>query len=344
MRKIGFGIIGAGVIGSIHAQVIQMTECAELMAVADVEEGKAKKLADLYACKYYSDYKLMLKDDNIEVVCVCLPSGLHYQAVMDVAEAKKNVIVEKPIEVTVEKAQRMVEKCNEAGVKLSVIFQHRFDKAIVLLKQYVSKGNLGKLYFGNSRTIWYRGREYYMNAGWRGTWKYDGGAALMNQSIHYIDLLQHIMGPVKAVCGVYDTMRHTYIETEDIGIALLKFENGAIGTIEGTTLAYPGFDTELNIFGENGSIFIKNNKLSNYKLVSGKEAIFEQLLEQQEKYMPIKFNNYDLTAHISQFNDVIDSVTNNRVPAVTGEEGIKSLKIIQAIYESSNRKEWIDIQ
>lgn len=341
MGNLKFGIIGAGVIGNIHARVIFEIGNAELIGVSDTNEESGKKLASLYNSIYYSDYKEMLKDDNIDIVCICLPSGLHYQAVMDAAEAKKNVIVEKPIEISVDKAKEMVEKCREKDVKLSVISQHRFDKSIVALKQFVDEGKLGRIYFGNSRTIWYRSQEYYKNAGWRGTWKFDGGGALINQSIHYIDLIKHIMGPVKAVCGVCETLRHTEIETEDLGIALLKFKNGALGTIEGTTLAYPGFDTELNVFGENGSVFIRNDRLYNYKLVTGTDDKFEQLMKQEDHFT--KFNNYDITAHIAQFVDVIDAVENNRDPFITGEEGIDTLKIIKAIYMSSEMNDWIEI-
>lgn len=339
MGQIRFGMIGCGVIGNIHAYVMEQLDEVKLVAVADVNEQSTAQMQRKYGCDTYTDYHDMLKRDDIDIVTVCLPTGLHYQAVTDAAKAGKHVIVEKPIDISLERAESMIETCDKYGVKFSVIFQHRFDQVVRLLKNAAEDGTLGSIHFGTSRTIWYRDMEYFKAAGWRGTWTYDGGGALMNQSIHYIDLLQYIMGPVEAVSGLYDKRYHKIIEAEDVGVAILRFKNGSIGTIEGTTLAYPGLNTELNIFGQNGTVCIKNDNLDFYKFKAGEVPEFETLLNFGDQ--KLMYENYNCIPHKRQYEDVIHSVKNDRQPLVSGREAKKALEIIKAIYRSSECKEWV---
>lgn len=341
MSKVRFGLIGCGAIGKIHAHVISQILNAELAIVADRNTLLCTALQSQYGCEICDDYMDILKRDDIDIVTICLPSGLHYQVVKDAAMAGKHIIVEKPMDISLEKADSMIEICNKRGVKLSVIMQHRFDEAVQLLKRTVNSGSLGKLNFGTSRTTWYRDEEYFKAASWRGTWAVDGGGALMNQSIHYIDLLQYIMGPVDAVCGKCDTLQHKMIETEDVGVALIRFKNGAIGTIEGTTLAYPGLNTELNIFGQNGTVCIKNDQLDFYKFKVGEILEFEGLLKNGVK--ELIYEDFNYASHKRQYEDVIDAVINNRQPLVNGEDGKKALEIIKAIYKSSQTNEWVTV-
>lgn len=336
MEKLGFGVIGCGFIGMLHAGVIAALDGAYLAAVADSDAEKTEEAVRKWGCRSYKDYHEMLRDPDVAVVSVCLPSGMHSSVTIEAARDRKHVICEKPIDIHVERAQEMVDTCRECGVELGVIMQHRFDKPIVLLKQAAAEGKLGKLLWGASRTIWYRDEEYFSNP-WRGTWEFDGGGSLMNQSIHYIDLLLDIFGKVKSVNGKCRRLLHQEIETEDVGIANLEFANGCLGTVEGTTTAYPGLYAELAVFAEKGTVIIRNDELLFYQLKDGESKAFSCLLN------PAKANTLHQDAAIStdsherQYRDFVQAVTEGRKPLVTGEDALESLKLIKAIYESSEQ-------
>ncbi len=333
-----FGIIGYGAIGDVHAQVIAGLEDAKLVAVASRTPEKAEKVREKYGCDFYTDYRDLLRRSDIDIVSICTPAILHLQMALDAAAAGKHCIVEKPIEINTMRAEEMIEAFQKKGLKLCVIFQHRFDPASIALKRLLYETRFGKLNYGTAKTIWFRDEAYYRASIWRGAWNGDGGGALMNQAVHSIDLLQYFMGPVQAVCGKCDTLYHLEIETEDIGLALLRFENGALGVIEGTTLAYPGRNTEVSIYGQKGSAGIRNHTLEHYCLKDGKDAALEALLAQSGK----KTSNR--ASFIRQYQDMIAAVKENRPPLVTGEEGMKSVQIINAIYESSAKNAWIDLR
>lgn len=343
MPNVNFGIIGLGTIGKMHAKVLSNIDGACLRGVADINASAVSEIGKLYNCKGYSDFEEMLEDDNINAVSVCLPSGMHNEAVIKAANANKHVIVEKPLEINIKRAENMIAVCRKKNVKLGVILQHRFDDSIMQLKNAVASGILGDLLFGTAKTIWYRDHEYFSKSTWKGTFDIDGGGALINQSIHYIDLLRYIMGPVEKVCGKCANLYHKSIEVEDTGIALLVFENGALGSIEGTTLAYPGLSSDLNIFGTNGTVCIKNDRLDFYSLKTGHLSEFDAHLSE---YCPMptgasKAEDLDICSHKKQYEDFINSINENRDPLVTGEEGIKSLALIDAIYKSSSKQEWV---
>ncbi|SHE74398.1 Predicted dehydrogenase [Caldanaerobius fijiensis DSM 17918] len=337
-KKLGFAIVGCGVISKTHARCISELPDAQLIAVADIIEERAKNLAEQYNCDYYTDYHELLKRDDIDVVNVTTPSGLHAMVGIDAAKAGKHVIVEKPIDVTLEKADALIKACREAGVKLCSISQHRFDDDIVILKKAVEEGKLGQLNFGGSHTKWYRSQEYYDSGDWRGTWELDGGGALMNQSIHYVDLLQYIMGPVEEVYAYCATRAHVRIEVEDEAIAAVKFKNGAIGVIEGNTAAYPGFCTRLDIYGSEGSVIVENDRIKEWKLKSGEEKP-ETAVENEKLIVGTSSADIWHNSHKKEIQDMIDAIQNDRDPMVTGEEGRKPLEIILAIYESARRHE-----
>jgi UDP-N-acetyl-2-amino-2-deoxyglucuronate dehydrogenase len=215
--------------------------------------------------------------------------------------------------------------------------QHRFDEPVLLLQKAIAAGQLGRLLWGAARTIWYRDDQYYANP-WRGTWQFDGGGALINQSIHYIDLLISVLGDVQSVSAKCRTRLHQQIEVEDVGVANLEFVNGTIGTIEGTTAAYPGLYAELAIFGEKGTVIIRNDQLLFYRLQNGALPSFDVLLQ------PEKANALHLDATISdashrrQYQDFIAAIQEDRKPLVSGEDALSSLKVIKAIYQASQEK------
>lgn len=332
-----FAIVGCGGISATHARCLAELSEAELVAVCDIIPERAQALAEAFsngtAISTYTDYNEMFKRPDIDVVQVTTPSGLHADIGIAAARAGKHVIVEKPIDVTLEKADALIRACREAGVKLSTISQHRFDPAIKALRAAVDAGKLGRLHFGGSHTKWYRAQAYYDSGDWRGTWALDGGGALINQSIHYVDLLQYIMGPADEIHGYTGTMTHERIEVEDLAVASIKFKSGALGLLEGTTSAYPGFCARLDIYGSEGSVIIENDSIKEWHLRSGDTCPVEP--------EPTGFiggtSSHDIWhhAHRTQIADVIQAIKQDRPPLVTGEAGRRALEIVLAVYESA---------
>ncbi len=260
-EKLRFGIVGCGVIGPVHAEAIASLPDAQLVSVVDLNPEKAQKLASQYGATPYTHLQQMLDHERVDVVIICTPSGLHGELACQVMRSGRNVIVEKPVEISREAINEMLRVQQETGVKLAVISQHRFDPASRQVYDLVEEQAFGRLVLGNAIVPWWRSQEYYDSGDWRGTWKLDGGGVLMNQTIHSIDLLQWLMGPVKSVFGYTDTLVHR-METEDVAVAVLRFTNGALGTIAATTGAYPGVTTRIEIFGDKGSAVIENDSLS----------------------------------------------------------------------------------
>ena len=350
-KPLNFAIVGCGVIAPTHARSISRIPGARLVAVCDIVEAKARALASAIEAGagvdgvdprnvvnpsgigVYTDYNEMLRRDDIDIVNVTTPSGLHAQVGIAAAKAGKHVIVEKPIDVTLEKADALIRACRAAGVKLSSISQHRFDQAIVDLKQAIAANKLGRLNFGAAHTKWYRAQEYYDGDAWRGTWALDGGGALMNQGIHYVDLLQYCMGPVSEVFAYAATRVHVRIEVEDIVVASLKFKSGALGFLEGNTAAYPGFCARLDVYGDDGGVIIEDDVVKDWKLRSS-----ETYQVTGEVGTPISGSSSAYIweeGHRRQIEDVVEAIRQDRPVFIPGEEGRKPLEIILAIYESA---------
>ncbi len=330
---IRFALVGCGVIAPVHARSIDELPDAKLVAVCDILPEKARRLAEFYPSDVYTDYCEMVRRDDIDVVVVLTPSGLHAEVGIAAAEAGKHVIVEKPMDVTLAKADALIAACQRAGVKLTSISQHRFDPPVVALKQAIADGHLGQLNFGGSHTKWYRSQEYYDSGSWRGTWALDGGGALINQSIHYVDLLQHMMGPVEELHAYCSGRAHERIEVEDIAVASVKFRSGAIGLLEGSTAAYPGFCARLDIYGTHGSVIIENDQIVEWQMRDQMPCPVQP--------EPTGFiggtSSKDIwhLSHKRQIADMIAAIREDREPFVNGAEGRKPLEIVLAVYESA---------
>lgn len=333
-RTLGFGIVGCGYISKLHAQAIKSIDGARLAAISSSNREKASAFAAQFGCDYYLDYNEMLKRDDIDVISICTPNGTHRDLGVAAAKAGKHVIVEKPIDVSLEAADELIKACREAGVKLSCISQHRYDEGTRKLKQAVREGKLGQLNFGASHTKWYRTQDYYDSGKWRGTLELDGGGALINQSIHYVDLLQYIMGPVDEVSAYCTTRAHERIEVEDIAVAAVKFRNGAVGLIEGNTAAYPGFCTRLDIYGSKGSVIIENDRVKEWK-VDGDSSETGMCNAGANELKGASSPEITCEAHTKQIREFVQAVESNTEPPVTGEEGRSALALVLAVYESS---------
>ncbi|MDT8317459.1 MAG: Gfo/Idh/MocA family oxidoreductase [bacterium] len=329
--KLNFALIGCGRIAARHAQILQSMDDVNLVAVADTCEERASDFADKYGSRYYADYNDMLAHENIDVVNVLTPSGNHAEIGIDVARSGRHVVVEKPMSLRLEDADALTEACSVNGVELFVVKQNRFNLPVKKLKEAVDAGRFGKLVLGTIRVRWCRRQDYYDQDAWRGTWAMDGGV-LTNQASHHIDLLQWMMGPVESVMAKTGTML-TNIEAEDTGVAILKFQNGALGVIEATTCARPkDLEGSISILGEKGTVEIAGfavNKMKTWDFIEpipGDEEVIE-------KYAQNPPDVYGF-GHHEFLRNVVDCVNEGRRSIVDGIEGRKSLELINAIYES----------
>ncbi|MDI6812234.1 MAG: Gfo/Idh/MocA family oxidoreductase [Desulfitobacteriaceae bacterium] len=329
-RMLKFGIIGCGRIALKHAESIVALPEAELVGVCDIVPERARAFAEKYGAKPYVDYIEMLKNPEIDVITVATPSDLHAPIGIAAAKAGKHVMVEKPMAMTLKSADELIAACREAGVKLAVIHQNRFNKSIKLMRTALNDGRFGKLTHGQATVRWNRDDNYYAQAPWRGTKLQDGGV-LMNQSIHNIDLLQWMFGPVESVFGYTTTMLRK-IEMEDIGVAVLKFKSGALGIIEAASTIYPkNIEETLNVFGETGSVMVGGiavNRIETWEFQDSEQEKAE-IFASQENDPP---NVYGF-GHREIILDMIQAIWEERPPAVPGEEGRKALEIILSIYK-----------
>jgi UDP-N-acetyl-2-amino-2-deoxyglucuronate dehydrogenase len=333
MTKHGFGIVGTGVIAQTHAQAIAALPNAHLVAVTDIRPDVAKAFAETHDCPAEPDLAALLARDDVEVVSVCVPSGLHAEVGVQAAAAGKHLVVEKPIEVTLAAADKLISAAQAAGVALTVISQHRFDAGLIELRRLLDDGALGDLVLGQASTKWYRTQEYYDSADWRGTLALDGGA-LLNQGIHYVDLLRWCMGPVAEVTAMSATSSHR-MEAEDTALALLRFTSGALGTIVASTAAYPGFAQQLEITGTNGTVIIENGDIARVDL---RTSGYGRGGERRDSASPTEAANPAISAvasHAAQIADLLTAIEQARPPQVTAESARDTLEIISAVYDSA---------
>ncbi|GCE49747.1 putative dehydrogenase [Thermosporothrix hazakensis] len=339
MDTLRFGIIGCGVIGPVHADALATIPGTKLVAVCDLNTERAQKLADKHQATPYQDMQTMLSTEKPDVVCICTPSGLHAEHAAAALRSGSHVIVEKPLDITVPHIEMLLQVQQETGRTLSVISQHRFNIATRQVRELIQRGALGRLVLGNATVPWWRTQQYYDSDDWRGTIALDGGV-LMNQSIHSIDLLQWLMGPVKRISAYTDTLVRR-IEAEDVAVAILRFANGALGTISATTGAYPGVTTRIEVFGDQGSAIIEEQQLTYLRLSDeGKQKAGEYATilsdeEQEGSGGAGQATDIMVARHARQIADVVEAIREGRRPFIDGQEGRHPVEIIQGIYESA---------
>ncbi len=336
---VGFGIIGCGMIARFHAQAVADIRGAKVVACCDMVPAAADRLAESIGCRAYHQLPALLDDPHVDVVTVCTPSGAHLEPAVAAARAGKHVIVEKPLEVTLPRCDRIIEACDKAGVVLSTIFPSRFHRSARLLKRAIDQQRFGRLTMGDAYVKWYRTQQYYDSGAWRGTWKLDGGGALMNQAIHSVDLLVWLMGPVHDLSARAATLAHERIEVEDTAVAALRFENGALGVIEATTAAYPGALKRIEIHGSAGSAVLQEEDITTWSFDRPTRAD-ARLLEQMAGQTKTGGGAADPAAighhgHTAQFKDVLDAIKHGRRPLIDGPEGRRSVEVILAIYKAA---------
>ena len=336
---IGFGIIGCGMISRFHAKAVADLRGAQVVACQDAFPSAADKLAAELGCTAYHDLDDLLADPAVDVVTICTPSGLHMEPAVAAAKAGKHIIVEKPLDITLKRCDAMIAAAKKAGVVLSTIFPSRFHESSQLVKQAIEKGRFGRLTMGDAYVKWFRTQDYYDSGAWRGTWKLDGGGALMNQAVHSVDLLLWFMGPAVEVSAYTATLAHQRIEVEDVAVATVKFANGAVGVIEASTATWPGELKRLEISGDAGSAIVREEDLAVWKFAKETKAD-EQVRQRMASRTQTGGGAADPKAigyhgHMLQFQDVLAAIKKGTQPLVDGPEGRKAVELILAIYKSA---------
>ena len=335
IRTYGFAVVGCGVISDTHIDAITQIHNARLVAVCDTREDAARAKAAQYGCEWTTDFESLLQRDDIHIVNIIVPSGLHAKLGIKAAQAGKSVICTKPIDITLEAVDALIDACDQNGVKLGATHQLRGYGVYKRVRQALNSGRLGKPLYANAFVPWYRSDAYYSD-GWHGTKALDGGGALINQSIHYVDLLLWLMGDVKSVCGFADALAHDMIEVEDCATAALKFTSGAQGLIQGTTCTYQGHEARLEIHGTLGNAVVVGDQLMLWE-VAGEEHTWNPDAGQVGGAAdPRKgMSGEAVPAHVEQIRDVIAAIAEDRPPLIDGREARRAVELILSIYESS---------
>ena len=348
--KVKFGIIGTGAIAAMHAEALQQANNAELVAVYDQVTERAQAFAEKHGVRAAADFESFLADKEIEAVTIATPTGIHGKVAVPAANAGKHILCEKPLDVTTDKADAIIEACEKNGVILSSVFQTRYVKNVALIKEAIDAGRFGKIVLASTQCKWFRTQEYYDSATWRGTWALDGGGALMNQSIHTIDLLIYLNGDVEEVSAFAGTLSHTGIEVEDNAVAILKFKNGALGTIEGSTSCAPGYPRRVEISGSLGSVVFEDNKITRWQFVNeepGDEEIRKnfgvgQVVSAGGAGDPMAISS---KGHLVQIEELAEAIRAGKksVP-LSGREGRRSVALICSIYEAARTGKAVKVQ
>lgn len=322
---VGFAVVGLGM-GRARSRMIAETPGAALAVVCDLNEERAQVVAQEFDVPYTLDHHEALERDDVEVVLVMTPTGAHAPVAIDAAKAGKHVVTTKPLEVTAERCDQVIQACEDAGVVLAVDFGARYGGDMQTVKRAIDEGRLGKIILGEATLKWYRSQEYYDRGGWRGSWEMDGGGSLMNQSIHPIDLMLWFLGEAKRVIGRSGVFAHE-IETEDLGMAMVEFANGAVGRILGTT-TYPNSQPyEVNVHGDLAGVATRDGQIQAWHF----------LKEAEDTHIEPGSGPGSIV------EDVIGVLRHGRKPMVDGREGRRSVELIQAVYQSAEEGGWVSL-
>jgi len=339
MKTWNFGIVGAGLIADFHAKAIADIPNAKLVGCCDIVSARAKELADKNNCQAFESYEELLKSDDVDIVTIATPSGAHMEPTIAAAEAGKHVMCEKPLDVTLERIDAMTEAHEKSGTRLGGIFPYRFNDSQTVLREAINSGRFGVITYAGIYVPWWRTDEYYKDS-WHGTWKLDGGGALMNQSIHMVDMLCDVMPPIESLQAYTGTLGHK-IEAEDTAAAVLRYTNGALGVIYGTTASYPGRFRRFEITGTKGTVIQVENSFTVWQFAEEKPEDEEI----RRKYGQIEGGGgvADPAAithdnHTRNFKAFLDSLESGKDFWISGAEARKAVEVILAIYKSTKEQ------
>ncbi len=330
-RDFSIALVGCGRISRSHCEALARVEGLRLAAVSDALEERASETGERYAVPWFRSYEDMLARTECDAVIIATPSGLHSAQGVLAARAGKHVICEKPMAITLSAADELVQACDATGVHLFVVKQNRLNPAIQLLRRAVDRERFGRIYMANCTVRWARPQEYYDQAPWRGTWEFDGGA-FMNQASHYVDLIQWLVGPVESVMAKTATLARR-IETEDSGIAILRFRSGALGAIEVTMLTYPrNLEGSITILGERGTVKIGGTAVNKVEHWTFADYDDDDKLIEAAATSPQSVYGF---GHEAYYRNVLAVLRGEAKPDTDGRAGRKSLELILGIYESA---------
>ncbi len=336
-----FGIVGAGMIGHFHAKAIAAMTGGTLHSVFDLNQERADTLAQEYGATGFANIDEFLADPDLEIVTVGTPSGAHLDPTLAALNAGKHAIVEKPLEVTVERCDQLIAAAQANQKTLAAVLNRRFHPGMDAFKAAVEQGRFGTLTSASAYIKWYRDQAYYDSAGWRGTWALDGGGALMNQSIHTVDALIYLAGPIKSVQANTALLAHQNIEVEDHCVALIEFKNGARGVIEASTCTWSkeGHPARVQLAGTEGSVFLADEAFETWDFMK-EEPSDAQILSNHMKGQEAGLGANDPSAinfyqHQRNFEEVVTAISEGREPSTSAHEARKSVTVIRAIYESA---------
>lgn len=332
MKKLGIGIVGCGNISDTHANAVFALNPCKLLAACTRNSERLNSFCNRYSINGFTSYNEFLNHPGLDVVSICTPTGTHFDYGKKAAEAGKHVIVEKPIEITVARGKSLIDACRQNNVKLAVIYQNRFIDAAVKMKQVLEKGEIGNVFMTHASVKWFRNQQYYSESGWRGTFMLDGGGAVINQSVHTIDLLQWLLGDVESIYAYTGTFTHGNLETEDNAVAAMKFKNGVIGVFEASTSIQPPQERRIEINGTIGTVILAG------------ESLFLETKQPEKDKRTVKSKSAGASApldgltykdHLKQYEQIIEAISTDNEPVVSGEDSLKSLAVVEALYQSA---------
>lgn len=343
----GFGIIGCGMIANFHARAIADLRSAKLVACYDNFPAAADRLSETTGCRAYHKLDDLLADDQVDIVTIGTPSGAHMEPAIAAAAAGKHVVVEKPLEITLKRCDKIIAACKANRVMLSTVFPSRFHQASLDLKAAIEGRRFGRLTMGDAYVKWYRTQQYYDSGQWRGTWQLDGGGALMNQAIHSVDLLSWLMGPVAEIRAQAATRAHKRIAVEDTAVATLRFKSGALGVIEATTAAWPGYLKRIEIHGSAGTAILEEEDLKVWDFAKKhrRDAAIHRRMQETHSggggaSDPTAIGHH---GHTLQFRDILRAIRTKGRPAIDGKEGRRSVEIILGIYKAAETGQAVEL-
>ncbi|MGF7012193.1 UDP-N-acetyl-2-amino-2-deoxyglucuronate dehydrogenase [Lachnospiraceae bacterium PF1-22] len=341
-----FALIGCGRISTNHIMAAKKNNL-DIVCVCDIVADRMEEILEKHdlrqesTIKRYIDYKQMIEENDIDLIGIATESGNHAEIALYCIDNNINVVIEKPMAMSIKDADEIIKRSTKKNVKVAACHQNRFNVAIQELRDAVDKGRFGKLSHGSIHVRWNRNEGYYEQAPWRGTWAQDGGA-LMNQCIHGIDLLRWMMGDeIEEVYGVTKQQFHDYLEAEDVGMAVIRFKNGAVATVEGTTNVFPqNLEETLYIFGENGTVKIGGKSTNNIDVWNFAD---ESLEDQSKKGLEEETSNVYGNGHTSLYADMLSAIEDNRPPYVDAYAGKRALELVLAIYKSQKEKKSVKL-
>ena len=339
--RIGFGIVGCGVVADYHIGAIEEIDGADLVSVYSRSESSARDTGEKHDVPWFTDHLEMYESDQLDVVCICTPSGVRIPIVTDAVDAGKHLIVEKPLAVNITDMDLIISQAGAKGIKLMGVFQLRYGPAARRVKRAVQEGKLGKVVLGDAYIKWFRPQEYYDSADWRGNWGLEGGGALMTQGSHNVDLLQWIMGPVKRVYARMGTLVHD-VEVEDTVVAALEYENGALGVIEATTASHPGLPAKLEFSGSQGTIVMEADQVTLWD-VEGESSESAEAETTDLAKAASDSKTFGTEGHKAQIAEMVHILNEGGEPEIDGPESRKAVELILAIYQSARTGQPVEL-